>query len=253
MRPIKSRRWRCWWCPCLWRARLRRASEPALPVKVSENGRYFVDQKGRPSSGWAPRSGSSSAEYTLEDARTILEKTRANGFAFARSCSWAWATARSPTSTARSPGSTTTRSRPTRRISRTWTPWSSIARENNVVISMTLYHQRYRKCITLENARAVGEVAGPAVQGRAEHRLVDDARGQAGVRAGPARAGGGPARGRRRAPPHHLQAGPRARIPPASSTRRSGWTSTAMQTWKSVELIYPMVTKDYNLKPVSRS
>ena len=23
-----------------------------------------------------------------------------------------------------------------------------------------------------------------------------------------------------------------------------------MQTWKSVELIYPMVTKDYGLKPV---
>jgi UDP-2,3-diacylglucosamine pyrophosphatase LpxH len=29
-----------------------------------------------------------------------------------------------------------------------------IARENSVVISMTLYHQRYRKCITGENGRA---------------------------------------------------------------------------------------------------
>ncbi len=29
-----------------------------------------------------------------------------------------------------------------------------IARENNVIFSVTLYHQRYRKYITVENARA---------------------------------------------------------------------------------------------------
>ena len=29
-----------------------------------------------------------------------------------------------------------------------------MARENNLVISMTLYHQRYRKFITAKNARA---------------------------------------------------------------------------------------------------
>ena len=39
-----------------------------------------------------------------------------------------------------------------------------IARENHVAISMTLFHQRYRKAITLEKARAWAELGGPAVQ-----------------------------------------------------------------------------------------
>ena len=34
------------------------------------------------------------------------------------------------------------------------------ARDNNLTISMTLYHQRYRKHITLEERPGMGEVAG---------------------------------------------------------------------------------------------
>jgi len=44
-------------------------------------------------------------------------------------------------------------------------------RENHVVISMTLFHQRYRKHIAVENARP-GEMGRPTLQGHAHHRLV---------------------------------------------------------------------------------
>ena len=58
------------------------AQQTALPVKVSENGRYFVDQNGGPvfwlgTTQWELFSG-----FTQEEARTILEESRKNGFTF---------------------------------------------------------------------------------------------------------------------------------------------------------------------------
>ncbi len=59
------------------------AAEPiAWPVQVSQNGRYFVDQTGKPvfwsgTTQWELFRG-----YTPEDAKTILEKTASHGFTF---------------------------------------------------------------------------------------------------------------------------------------------------------------------------
>ena len=52
------------------------AQQTALPIKVSENGRYFVDQNGNPvfwlgTTQWELFHG-----FSQEDARTILEESR---------------------------------------------------------------------------------------------------------------------------------------------------------------------------------
>ena len=58
------------------------AAESVYPVKVSDNGRYFVDQQGRPVFWLGTTQWQLFREYTLEEARTILEKTKDKGFVF---------------------------------------------------------------------------------------------------------------------------------------------------------------------------
>ncbi len=58
------------------------AERPVYPVKVSDNGRYFVDQKGKPVFWLGTTQWQLFREYKLEDASTILEKTADKGFVF---------------------------------------------------------------------------------------------------------------------------------------------------------------------------
>ena len=186
------------------------AQQTAFPVKVSENKRYFVDQNGKPVFWLGTTQWQLFREYTLEDAKTILEKSSSHGFAFVQVMLMGVGDGTAPNVYGQKPWINDDPLTPNEAYFKNVDAVVRIARDNNLAISMTLYHQRYRKYITLENARPWAQVAGPAVQGRAQHRLVDDARGQAGVRADSAGAGGRAARRRRRPPPHHLQARPLA-------------------------------------------
>ena len=59
-------------------------AETAHPIKVSENGRYFVDQKGQPFFWLGTTQWQLFRGYSREDARTIVEKTREKGFSVAQ-------------------------------------------------------------------------------------------------------------------------------------------------------------------------
>ena len=61
-----------------------RAGEPVYPLKVSENRRYFTDQQGDPVFWLGTTQWQLFREYTLEEARIIIEKTKGHGFAFAQ-------------------------------------------------------------------------------------------------------------------------------------------------------------------------
>ena len=58
------------------------ADPAALPVKVSPNKRYFVDQNDRPVFWLGTTQWQLFRGYTLDDAKTILERTAAHGFSF---------------------------------------------------------------------------------------------------------------------------------------------------------------------------
>jgi hypothetical protein len=62
--------------------RAARAGQTVFPVKVSENQRYFVDQKGNPVFWLGTTQWQLFRQYKLEEARTILEKSASHGFAF---------------------------------------------------------------------------------------------------------------------------------------------------------------------------
>src|SRR5512138_2492568 len=60
------------------------AGEPVFPLKLSENRRYFVDQNADPVFWLGTTQWQLFREYTLEEARLIIEKTKSHGFAFAQ-------------------------------------------------------------------------------------------------------------------------------------------------------------------------
>ena len=123
------------------------------------------------------------------------------------------------------------------------------ARERNLIISTTLYHQRYRKFITLDNARAWAKWLAQRYKAMPNilWSMTPEAKPEfvpilrelaAGLRDGDGGA-------------HLITFKPDPAPYSSSFIHGESWLDfDSMQTWKSVELIYPMVTKDYNLKPV---
>ena len=123
------------------------------------------------------------------------------------------------------------------------------ARENDVIFSITLYHQRYRKFITVENARAWARWLASrykdtpnifwSMTPQAKPEFVPVLRELA----------AGLHRGRRET--HVITFKPDPSPYTSSFIHEEPWLDfNSMQTWKDVELIYPIVTRDYNLKPV---
>jgi hypothetical protein len=219
------------------------------PIKVSDNGRYFVDRDGKPIFWLGTTQWQLFREYTIEEARTILEKTAAKGFAFTQVMLMGVGDGTKPNVYGQKPWINDDPLMPNEAYFQNVDAVLGIALENNVIISMTLYHQRYRKCITVENSRAWAKWLAErykdvpnivwSMTPEAKKEFVPVLRElAAGLREGDNG--------------YHLITFKPDPAPYSSSfIHEQKWLDfDSMQTWKSVELIYPMVTHDYNLKPV---
>jgi len=222
---------------------------PVYPIKVSDNNRYFVDQEGKPVFWLGTTQWQLFREYKIEDARTILEKTADKGFAFAQVMLMGVGDGTKPNVYGQKPWINDDPLTPNEAYFQNVDAVVRIALENSVVISMTLYHQRYRKCITAENGRAWAKWLAQrykdvpnivwSMTPEAKKEFVPVLRELA---AGLHEGDDG----------YHLITFKPDPAPYSSSfIHDETWLDfNSMQTWKSVELIYPMVTNDYNLKPV---
>lgn len=222
---------------------------PAYPIKVSDNGRYFVDQEGKPVFWLGTTQWQLFREYRIDDARTILEKTADKGFAFVQVMLMGVGDGTKPNVYGQKPWIDDNPLTPNEAYFQNVDAVVQSARENGLAISMTLYHQRYRQHITLENARAWAKWLARrykdapnivwSMTPEAKKEFVPVLRElAAGLRAGD---GGS----------HPITFKPDPAPYSSSFIHEESWLDfNSMQTWKSVELIYPMVTHDYNLKPV---
>ena len=225
------------------------AERPVWPVKVSDNGRYFVDQKGSPVFWLGTTQWQLFREYTVEDARTILEKTADKGFVFAQVMLMGVGDGTKPNVYGQKPWINDNPLTPNEAYFKNVDAVLQIARENNVNISMTLYHQRYRKHITVANGRAWAKWLAQrykdvpnivwSMTPEAKQEFVPVLRElAAGLHEGDGSA-------------HLITFKPDPAPYSSSFIHDEKWLDfDCMQTWKSVELIYPMVTRDYNLTPV---
>jgi hypothetical protein len=225
------------------------AEQPVYPVKVSENARYFVDQNGSPVFWLGITQWQIFREYTLEDAGTILENAKNKGFAFVQAMLMGVGDGTKPNVYGEKPWINNDPLTPNEAYFKNVDSVIQIARDNNVVFSVTLYHQRYRKYITVDNARAWAKWLAQRYKNmpnivwtmtpEAKQEFVPVLRElAAGLHEGDAGL-------------HLITFKPDPAPYSSSFIHDEKWLDfNGMQTWKAVELIYPMVTKDYNLKPV---
>jgi hypothetical protein len=225
------------------------AGEPVYPVKVSPNGRYFVDQKGDAVFWLGTTQWQLFRDNTPEEARTILANVKGKGFAFVQVMLAGVGDGTRPSAAGQKPWLNDDPLAPNEAYFKTVDAAVAAARENNVVISMTLYHQRWRKLITEKNAR--GWATWLARRYKDVPTLLwsmtPEAKPQftpvlrelaAGLRQGDGGA-------------HLVTFKPDPAPFSSSFLHDEPWLDfDVMQVWKSINLIYPMVTKDYNLKPV---
>lgn len=225
------------------------AKQPVYPVKVSENGRYFIDQNDNPVFWLGTTQWQIFREYTLEEVRITIESVRKNGFSFIQAMLMGVGDGTKPNVYGEKPWINDNPLTPNEAYFKNVDSVIRIARENNIIFSITLYHQRYRKFITLDNARAWAKWLAQRYKNipnivwsmtpEATKEFVPILRELA---AGLQEGDGGT---------HLITFKPDPSPYTSSFIHDENWLDfNSMQTWKGVELIYPMVTNDYNLKPV---
>ena len=225
------------------------AGQPVYPVKVSENGRYFVDQKDNPIFWLGTTQWQIFREYTLDEARITIESVRKNGFSFIQAMLMGVGDGTKPNVYGEKPWINDDPLTPNEAYFKNVDSVIRIAHENNVVFSITLYHQRYRNYITLSNARAWAKWLAQRYKNMpnivwsmtptAQQEFVPVLRELA---AGLHEGDGGF---------HIITFKPDPSPYSSSFIHDEKWLDfNSMQTWSRVNLIYPMVTNDYNLKPV---
>jgi hypothetical protein len=225
------------------------AGEPVYPVKVSANGRYIVDQRGDPVFWLGTTQWQLFREYKLEEARLILDKSKDKGFVFLQVMLMGVGDGTKTNVYGHKPWIDNNPLTPNEEYFQNVDAVMQAVRERNLIISMTLYHQRYRKYITLDNARAWAKWLAQrykempnivwSMTPEAKQEFVPVVRELAvGLHEGDGGA-------------HLITFKPDPAPYSSSFVHGESWLDfDSMQTWKSVELIYPMVANDYNLKPV---
>ncbi len=224
------------------------ADVAVFPVRVSENGRYIVDQNGRPVFWLGTTQWQLFRDITLEEATTVIDRTRANGMIFIQSMLAGVGDGTKPSIHGEKVWLDDDALTPNEAYFRNVDAVIRNAGDRGVIISLTLYHQRYRKIITEQNARRWEEIAtryrdAPnivwSMTPEAKDEFVPVIRELAeGLREGDG--------GR-----HLITFKPDPSPYSSSFMHTEPWLDfNSMQTWADVQLITPMVGNDYGLKPV---
>ncbi|MCC7406472.1 MAG: DUF4038 domain-containing protein [Phycisphaeraceae bacterium] len=218
------------------------------PFRVGANHRYFVDPTGKPVFWLGTTQWQLFREFSLDDARVIIERSRAHGINVIQVMLLGVGDGTKPNLHGEMPCHDNDPRRPNEAYFRNVDAVMEIARGQGVAISMTVYHQRYRERITVDKARAWAEWLSRRYKGfpnliwsstpEAKDEFVPILRElAAGLRAGD---GGG----------HMITFKPDPSPYSSSFIHEEPWLDfNSMQTWADVQLIYPFVTKDHGMRP----
>lgn len=237
------------WCFYLCSFTTAVAAEPVYPVKASENGRYFVDQKGAPVFWLGTTQWELFCGYTLEEARTIIEKSKEHGFAFAQVMIAGVGEGTRPNRAGEQPWPGKDPLAPNEAYFKHVDAVVQIAREKNLVISMMIFHQRWRNIITADKARGWGKWVAHRYQDAPN--LIWCLTPEAKPEAAPLlrELAAGLKEGDRGI--HLITIHPDPAPHPAGFLHQEPWLDCGViQTWKWVEQIHPMIATAYHLTPV---
>jgi hypothetical protein len=222
--------------------------EPVFPVKVSPNGRYFVDQRGTPVFWLGTTQWQLFRDYLVQDARMIIEKSKDKGFSFIQVMLIGTGDGSRASIYGQRPWLDHNPLTPNEAYFKNVDAVMRIAREKNMCISMTLFHQGFRKAVTLEKARPWARWVAErykdfpnlvwSMTPEAKPEFVPILRELA---AGLREADGGS---------HLITFKPDPAPFTSGFIHNESWLDfNSIQTWKNVDLIYIMVSKDYHRQP----
>jgi hypothetical protein len=130
------------------------AEEPVYPMKVSPNGRYFVDQQGKPVFWLGTTQWQLCRDYNLEDAKLIIQRSKSNGFSFMQVMLVGVGDGTKANVYGQKPWLNDNPLTPNERYFTNVDVVFQVAGENNIILCLTIYHQTNRKYITTANAHA---------------------------------------------------------------------------------------------------
>jgi hypothetical protein len=226
-------------------------SNDRFPIRVSPNGRYFVDRSGRPFFWLGDTSWQLFRDYSLEDAETILKDRARKGFSVIQVMVTGFGDGTPPNVEGQSPWRDNNPAKPNEAYFARVDAIVKMARECGLILVLYLSHNVQREFVRVDNARAYARwvaeryrdqphllwalVSEVPIPDHLEivHELVG------GIREGASDA-------------QLISYHPDPVAPALSSgeIHTEGWLAFNMiQTWNYYEGIYGWVTRDYRRKP----
>jgi hypothetical protein len=225
------------------------ALEAALgPIRVSENGRYFVDSEGKPFYFLADTQWELFRRYSLDDAKLILENRQAKGFTVVMVMLTGVGPGTEPNLAGERPWINNDPASPNPAYFDHVDAVLKLARENNLQLLIGIYHQTYGTRMTLNNARQWAAWVtsryrdAPNILWTLYPKANDSSRALVARLAEGIREGD---RGK-----HLVSMHPDPSPASSSFMHAEPWLSfNSIQVWKDLHLIYPMTLGDYGKSP----
>src|SRR6185503_3202037 len=123
------------------------------PIRVSDNGRYFVDDQGKPFYFLADTQWELFRRYSLEDAKLILENRKAKGFTVVMVMLTGVGPGTEPNLAGQRPWLNQDPASPNPAYFDHVDAVVKLARENDLQLLIGIYHQTYGARMTVTNAR----------------------------------------------------------------------------------------------------
>ncbi|MCC6445755.1 MAG: DUF4038 domain-containing protein [Armatimonadetes bacterium] len=221
----------------------------AFPVRLSDNRRYFIDSAGEPVFWLGTTQWQIFRDHSLSEASAILERSRAHGFTFAQAMLLGVGDGMLPNLYGELPWIGGDPLQPNEAYFRHADKVLEAARKADIAVVLTVYHQLNRKSITPENARLWARWLARRYgdQPHVIWSLCPEAQSfeipvlrelAAGLREG---ASG----------PVLITCHPDPSPASSGFLREEDWLDIhAIQTWRDVSLIAPMVSELYASEPV---
>src|SRR5262245_7651352 len=218
------------------------------PIRVSETGRYFVDDVGKPFYFLADTQWELFRRYSLDEARLILENRKAKGFTVVMVMLTGVGPGTEPNLAGERPWINNDPVSPNPAYFDHVDAVLKLARENDLQLLIGIYHQTYGTRMTLSNARPWAAWVTsryrdvPNILWTLYPKANDSSRPLIARLAEGIQEGDG---GK-----HLVSMHPDPSPASSSFMHAETWLSfNSIQVWKDLRLIYPMTLGDYNKSP----
>jgi hypothetical protein len=218
------------------------------PIRVSDNGRYFVDEHGKPFYFLADTQWELFRRFSLDEAKLILENRKAKGFTVVMVMLTGVGPGTEPNLAGERPWINNDPSSPNPAYFNHVDAVLKVARENDLQLLIGLYHQTYGARMTLSNARPWA--AWVTSRYRDFPNILWTLYPKANESSRPliARLAEGIQEGDRGK--HLVSVHPDPSPASSSFMHAEPWLSfNSIQVWKDLPLIYPMTLGDYGKLP----